>query len=594
MRRSRARATGAAQIEHTLTPLSAATGSEPTRLASPFAHEAPHPLAQRAAEALQRELAGHDCSADGKMFGVLVVAGPDGLGYLRAFSGMLGGRWDVAGFAPPLFDAVARDRIWPAGEAELAALALRQRALDERIAPLEARAAALAAERAVASEELRARHRANRAARHVARAAGAPRAPLDQASRADTAERRRFDAIYAPQRTTLVTEGNNLALVAEHAALASVGDELALVAEHAGPGDRLAALVAERAALAVLVAEHAALAALVAERAELAERRAARSRELLVQIYDTYRIPNARGEHRAMRELFAPDAPPGGSGDCAAPKLFAEAFRRGLRPLALAEFWWGAPPATGGRHHGLYYPACRGKCGVILPYMLAGLAVDDAPVFPATAVAADEPRVIFEDRWLMVVAKPCGLLSVPGRSGQLRDSVVTRLRRTEPALDVVHRLDLDTSGILLAAKDPATCALLQQQFARRLVDKRYVAWLDGEVAGERGTIELALRVDVDDRPRQIVDPIHGKHAVTEWRVVERRAGRTRVEFVPRTGRTHQLRVHAAHPLGLAAPIAGDRLYGRPTADRLLLHAESLAFEHPYTRARIALEVVAPF
>jgi len=523
--------------------LTSYTGSEPTRLASPFSHGPPDPLARHAAEELQRALPalGIDFAApgNGKMFGVLVVADPSGAcAYLCAFSGMLGGRWDVEGFAPPVFDVAARDAVWPAGEAELAVLDRRLGELAVRIAPLQERVAELAAAREVASQQLRARHADNRRQRHAARAI-APDPALDQASRADTAERRRFDA---------------------------AGDDAAT--------HELRALEAARDALET--------------------QRSERSRVLLLQIYDTYRIANARGEHRAMRELFAPDAPPGGSGDCAAPKLFAEAYRRGLRPLALAEFWWGAPPATGGRHHGAYYPACRGKCGVILPYMLEGLDVEPAPQFPAVAVAADEPRVVFEDRWLMVVAKPCGLLSVPGRSGQLRDSVATRLRRAHPALEVVHRLDLDTSGLLLAAKDAETYVALQRLFARREVDKRYVAWLDGVVEGERGTIELAHRVDVDDRPRQIVDPVHGKLAITEWRVVERRDGRTRVELVPRTGRTHQLRVHCAHPLGLAAPIAGDRLYGLASAERLLLHAEALAFVHPHTHARIALELPAPF
>jgi tRNA pseudouridine32 synthase/23S rRNA pseudouridine746 synthase len=182
---------------------------------------------------------------------------------------------------------------------------------------------------------------------------------------------------------------------------------------------------------------------------------------------------------------------------------------------------------------------------------------------------------------------------VPGRSGLLADSVATRLRARYPEAAVAHRLDLDTSGLLVAAKDPATHAALQRAFARREVDKRYAAWLDGAVAGDHGTVELALRVDLDDRPRQIHDPAHGKPAITAWRVVERTPTRTRVTLVPHTGRTHQLRVHAAHPLGLAAPIVGDRLYGRAAA-RLALHAEALAFVHPHTQRRIELVRPAPF
>jgi tRNA pseudouridine32 synthase/23S rRNA pseudouridine746 synthase len=214
-------------------------------------------------------------------------------------------------------------------------------------------------------------------------------------------------------------------------------------------------------------------------------------------------------------------------------------------------------------------------------------------MFGASPGSAAHPPIVFEDAWLIVIDKPCGLLSVPGRSGLLADSAVTRLRARHPGATVVHRLDLDTSGLLVAAKDPATHAALQRAFARREVDKRYVAWLDGGVAADHGTVELALRVDLDDRPRQIHDPVHGKPAVTSWRVVERTATRTRVALAPHTGRTHQLRVHAAHPLGIGAPIVGDRLYGR-AAPRLLLHAEAIRFTHPHTQRRVELVCPAPF
>jgi tRNA pseudouridine32 synthase/23S rRNA pseudouridine746 synthase len=171
--------------------------------------------------------------------------------------------------------------------------------------------------------------------------------------------------------------------------------------------------------------------------------------------------------------------------------------------------------------------------------------------------------------------------------------VLQRLRARHPNASLVHRLDLDTSGVLLAAKDLETHKALQRLFSIRQVDKRYVAWLDGPVAGDRGTVALALRVDLDDRPRQLVDPEHGKPAITDWQVIDRAGARTRVHLVPHTGRSHQLRVHAAHPLGLGAPIVGDRLYGR-AAERLALHAEALAFVHPHTGRRVALERPAPF
>jgi tRNA pseudouridine32 synthase/23S rRNA pseudouridine746 synthase len=230
----------------------------------------------------------------------------------------------------------------------------------------------------------------------------------------------------------------------------------------------------------------------------------------------------------------------------------------------------------------------------VLPHLLDGLDVEPAPVFGGGTIAEHEPRTLFEDEHLLVVDKPVGLLSVPGRYGHLRDSVLVRLRARHAGAMVVHRLDRDTSGVLLAAKDTATYTALQRQFLRREVDKRYVAWLDGEVRGEHGVIDLALRVDLDDRPRQLHDPVHGRAAQTAWQVLARRDGRTRVELRPRTGRTHQLRVHAAHALGLGAPIVGDRLYGTADDGRLLLHAEMLAFAHPHSGARVEVVSPAPF
>ncbi len=525
----------------------------PARLASPFGHAPPHPLARRAAdlllESVRRDHAvGLDAPGGGKMFGVLVVAAPDGrVGHLRAFSGMLGGRWEVDGFVPPVFDPRMRDTWWPAGEAELGALAQRHHELVDGPAAVAVRGqlAAITARHGAAVAELAAQHKASRADRHERRRIlGASTHDLDQQSRADAAARRQLRAAHAAELDHPAAQQREL-------------DENRLALER------------DRAAL---------------------------SRKLWSAIHDGYVIANAHGERRRLGELFAPHEPPGGAGDCAAPKLFAHAYREHLRPLALAELWWGAPPVTGGRHAGVYYPSCRRLCGVILPRMLEGLDVEPAPEFGAAPIAADEPRAVFEDRGIVVVAKPCGLLSVPGRSGALRDSVLVRLRQRYPTATgpmLVHRLDLDTSGLLLATTRPALHTALQRLFARREIDKRYVAWLDGEVARDCGVIELPLRVDLDDRPRQIVDPVHGKHAVTEWRVVERAGRRTKVIFTPRTGRTHQLRVHASHPDGLAAPIVGDRLYGRP-GERLMLHAFSLGFAHPETGERIEVSCPAPF
>jgi tRNA pseudouridine32 synthase/23S rRNA pseudouridine746 synthase len=330
--------------------------------------------------------------------------------------------------------------------------------------------------------------------------------------------------------------------------------------------------------------------ALERERRAIEELRSERSRHYLHALLDTYVLANARGERRSVREIFAPDEPPGGAGDCAAPKLFAQAYRRGLAPIAIAEFWWGPPPVTGGRLHAQFYPACRGKCGPVLAHMLTGLDVEPAPVFER-AVGDDEPRVVFEDDWLAIIVKPCGLLSVPGRTQ--RDSVQTRLQRRFGTAYVVHRLDLDASGLMVIAKDPTTHAAMQRLFADRAIEKRYVARLDGDVRGDGGVVDLPLRLDVDDRPRQVYDLKHGKPAVTEWRVKERASGFTVVELFPRTGRAHQLRVHAAHASGIGVPIVGDPLYGR-ARDRMYLHAEALSFVHPHTLSALAWQVRPAF
>jgi tRNA pseudouridine32 synthase/23S rRNA pseudouridine746 synthase len=495
----------------------------------------------------------------GKMFGVLVVQQPEGrIGFLRAFSGQLGGRWELEGFVPPLFDREARARVEPAGEAVVKALLARAEALrtSEELVAMRAAHGAQEARHTGELTELRARHEARRLRRHARRAelmasqaladAGKREAlhALDQESRGDKAERRRLEASQEAERREL--EPRRARLERRLRAL-----------------ERLRHIVC---------------------------------RALMKRIHDTYVVPNARGARRPLRALYAQGAPPSGAADCAAPKLLAHAFAQGLRPLALAEFWWGAPPPAGGRVAGAFYAACKDKCGPLLPFMLEGLGVTSPRAFSPPALRDEALSVVFEDAWIVVVDKPCGLLSVPAREASVTDSVLARLRARYPHATgplLVHRLDLDTSGLLVAALDARTHAALQRQFTAREVHKRYVAWVQGHVPGERGTIDFPMRVDLEDRPRQIHDPVHGKAAVTEWRVLERRGARTRVAFFPLTGRTHQLRVHAAHPLGLGAPIVGDRLYGHPES-RLHLHAEALSFLHPETGQRVSFERPAPF
>jgi tRNA pseudouridine32 synthase/23S rRNA pseudouridine746 synthase len=531
-------------------------------LRNPFEPGEPHPLARQAAEALQEALtrlpsAQRQDAEAGKMFGVLVAR--DAAGHvetLRAFAGMLGGRWDVDDFVGPVFDLDDRNATWPAAERELRQLdaALDEPASAARVAALTAQLHALAEQHAAAERDARARDDAERTQRHAERIALAA-APATDATRLSLA------------RLARASQDARDARRAQRAAHAALRDVL-----------------------------HRALREEADAQAVLKRRRAERSNEFLRHMLAGYQLRNARNEVRSVTDLFAPEAPPGGAGDCAAPKLFAHAQRAGLQPLALAEFWWGATPATGTRRHGAYYPSCRRKCGPVLTHMLQGWDVDALTIPGAAPIAPEEPRTLYEDERLVVVDKPAGLLSVPGRHGALRDCVLARLRARYPEATgpmIVHRLDLDTSGVMVIAKDLATYHELQRQFTMRQVDKRYVAIVQGDVAGDKGAIDLALRVDLDDRPRQIHDPVDGKSALTTWAVLSRQAGRTRLSLRPHTGRTHQLRVHAAHPLGLNAPIVGDRLYGTPD-ERLYLHAEVIRFVNPHRGVTLEIASPAPF
>lgn len=337
--------------------------------------------------------------------------------------------------------------------------------------------------------------------------------------------------------------------------------------------------------------------AVEAELRRLSARQRECSAALLPKLQATYRVRSATGAVASLASLFDPRPPPGGAGDCAAPRLLGAAFEIGAIPIALAEFWWGDAATAGGRHHGRYYPACRGRCATVLPFMLDGIACEPPPLFLDSTIRGD-PQILFEDDWLVVVDKPSGLLSVPGRGAARRECLQLHLQQRAELQDaswprLVHRLDQPTSGLLIAAKDKPTYVAMQRQFSERTIDKRYEALLQGSVQGDEGTIDLALRADYDDRPRQIHDPIDGKRAQTDWRVIARGETTTRVTFAPRTGRCHQLRLHAAHPLGLDAPIVGDGLYGFG-GERLHLHAKSLRFRHPVTAETIDLHSPCPF
>ena len=326
------------------------------------------------------------------------------------------------------------------------------------------------------------------------------------------------------------------------------------------------------------------------------QERKKRSAALQLRLFAQFNLLNARGETKDLCEIFAPTAqqvPPAGAGECAAPKLLQYAYLNQLRPIAMAEFWWGNSPKTEIRRHGYFYPACKGKCEPILKHMLIGLPVTFQSV--QTSVASDiSLEILYEDNDLLVVNKPAGMLSVPGKEANF--SVYDWARKQYPEATgplIVHRLDMATSGLLLIAKKKEVHQHLQAQFKNRTIRKRYIARLDGIVSSDKGSITLPLCPDPLDRPRQIVHETLGKPAITTYEVLQRSTHQTWIAFYPHTGRTHQLRVHAAHPDGLNAPIEGDTLYGRES-DRLYLHAELLEFDHPTTGKRIHIEKPADF
>ena len=520
----------------------------------PF-HYVPHKLSCLAASEVQQYLASRpewsEEIARGKMFGVLVVEDKRGeLGFLAAFSGNLGGRNHHDYFVPPIYDMLQPGDFFRRGEAEISAI---NRTIKERESGEEYQSTKAALERAKcdaehALSELKAQLKERKRVRDRRRAEGEDSSVLILESQRDNAELQRLKRAMRDRVAEAEERYNKL---------------------------------------------YAEVEALKAERQQ-------RSAELQMQLFAEFRILNARGEVRNLCELFAPTpqlVPPAGAGECAAPKLLQYAYLNALRPVAMAEFWQGASPRGEVRHHGAFYPACNGKCKPILTHMLEGLAVEPNPL---TQIIPAEPRILWEDSHIVVVDKPCGMLSVRGKSGVRSVEEWAKERYTEASGPmIVHRLDQSTSGILLLAKDKATHKAMQEQFVTRTVSKQYTALLDGVIEHESGRIDLCMKLDYDNRPRQMVAP-DGKRSITEYRVVAVEDGRTRVAFYPLTGRTHQLRLHSAHPEGLNTPIVGDDIYGHEQrADlsdghRLYLHASRLEFTHPHTQERIVVECKAEF
>ena len=329
---------------------------------------------------------------------------------------------------------------------------------------------------------------------------------------------------------------------------------------------------------------------------ELKKARRKLSSSLQKRLFKQYQLLNVSGEAKNLIELFKDTIspiPPAGSGDCAAPKLLQYAFIHKLTPVCMAEFWWGKQPKSEIRKHLNYYPACQGKCQPILTHMLSGIALDKNPLLENPAKELSLP-IVYQDEHLVVVNKPANFLSVPGKS--IEDSVYSRIKALFPDATgnfIVHRLDMATSGLLVLALSHRAHKQLQKQFIDKRIEKRYVAVVDGLLEQPTGSITLPLTLDINDRPRQMVCQQHGKYAETNWQVISQKENKTKLFLYPITGRTHQLRVHCAHPEGLNMPIVGDDLYGS-SANRLHLHAQRLSFEHPITKRPLTLKLIPTF
>jgi tRNA pseudouridine32 synthase / 23S rRNA pseudouridine746 synthase len=486
---------------------------------------------------------------EGKMYGVLLVEKSAGEYYsIKAFSGLLNSEAVVAGWVPPI---PGRDRVATEEAATLKDLAtMKQELIDlDRSAERE-QYQLLATEYVDRIKQLSIEHRQRKLFRQQ--------------------ERQRLEQTL------------------QDAELAAALTEL--VAQSCQDGRESDRLKQERNAILQPIKEL--LDQNQDQIRDLKQRRKIRSRQLQTQMHDAYRLMNFLGTSSSLRELM-PAGIPTGTGDCCAPKLLHYAASQGLKPIAMAEFWWGDGETgrlgDGGNNRkiqGEFYGACEARCQPLMGFMLAGVSEQPLKL---------DLEIIYEDQYLIAVDKPAGLLSVPGRTSDLQDSVLTRLRGLYPKVNSVHRLDRDTSGILLFALDRSTYQHLSQQFESRQVDKIYEAILVGRIEIEQGSIDLPLWGDPLDRPRQQVNSNLGKPSLTKFQVIGQIDGYTRIEFFPVTGRTHQLRVHAADPQGLGVNILGDKLYGcQVDVARLHLHARELIFIHPHTSERISLQTQCPF
>lgn len=540
----------------------------PERFTFPFFYE-PHPLSKLAAADLQHYLETHteldhnfgltddtDGSAIGKMFGVLVIQDPTGrIGYLSAFSGKLANSNDHPKFVPPVFDMLVENSFFLKGLEYITAINTR---IDE-----------LNADETYLRVKLDIEEAAINSIKEITALKQQLKANKDNRKLLRTQLKERLnEQEYAIAEADIINQS-----LADKRQLKYLTDNWAQI--QTGLKNQLDQF-------------EAILEPLKNERKE-------RSADLQQQIFEQYSFLNQYGQTKSLQAIFSDTPfgkPPAGSGECAMPKLLQFAFAHGYTPLTTAEFWWGASPKSEIRKHKQFYPACTGKCKPILAHMLEGMPIDDNPLLD---IKEDRHplEIVFEDDSFVIVNKPSGLRSVPGVN--IEDSVYSRLKHglldTEPL--IIHRLDMDTSGLLVVAKTPAAHKHIQRQFLQRTVSKRYTALISKVLDQPGGMIDLPLGPDLLNRPRQLVCFETGKKSVTKWEVVKRFPDMTKVNFWPLTGRTHQLRMHSAHASGLNAPIVGDDLYGTPS-ERMYLHAAEIAFIHPATREKVRFAVEEGF
>lgn len=537
----------------------------------------PHPLCIQACREVQEMLARREDwqeeIARGKMFGVLIVENVKTdtdvpkWGYLAAYSGQIGGRSDWEDFVPAVFDYLQPDGYFKTHEAEISRINLSISHLekDERMKEARTLIRQLQEERKRTIAAYQEKMKEAKAKRDSRREAG-------NLSEAEEAEMIRESQFMKAELRRLKK---------------SLSEKTALETEFEDYQENILRLKQLRKQL---------------------------SDALQQWLFSQFRMLNQEGESKDLLEIFRDEAlkeypqaaiatsriaalkmvPPAGSGECCEPKLLQYAYQHGYKPLQMAMFWWGESPKEEIRHHLQFYPACNGKCKPILHWMLP------ASTFEPEAINLsiyNKVETLYEDREIAVIHKPEGLLSVPGKDAA-QPSVYALMRRKYPEATgplIVHRLDMATSGVLLIAKTEFAYHLLQQAFLNHQIQKKYVAIISGKDIPEKGIISLPLLPDYLNRPRQIVNHEQGKEAITEYEILERIDGsHLRIALYPKTGRTHQLRVHCAHQEGLNAPILGDPLYGNEKAARLHLHAEEITFEHPLTGKKITIKRKADF